>query len=273
MTHVLSMFWRGLGSIQLTVVVCFLLIVDLVIGYSCLNRHTIVFQPLNDIGLYQWARTYGRHNMAYTGWFFALIVLLAVFAVNTFICTTDRIIVLLKSRLMFVHPARFILRFAPHIMHYALVVILMGYLCSYLLADVLPSQTLVPGGSMTIPDSSVRITFLSFNPEYYQGGRLAFFDNCVIRPNVRLILADGRKERTASIAYNQPVRFQGYGIFLKRFSPMKKGGMSSRVHIDLRIRKDPGVILYFAGIILFTVGLVMYVLQWFALKSDTGAAP
>jgi cytochrome c biogenesis protein ResB len=273
MTRILSLLWHKLGSIQLTVVVCFLLIADLVIGYFCLDKHAIIFQPLNDVGLYQWAKTYGRHNIAYTGWFFALLPLLAVFAINTFVCTTDRVIALIKSRLMLAHPFRFALRFSPHIMHYALIVILVGYLGSYLLADVYPSRTLIPGGSMTIPNSRIQIKFVSFKPEHYKGSRLAFFANSVIRPNIRLILSDGIKEKVATIAYNRPVTFQGYGVFLKDFSPKAKMSMSPRVHINISVRKDPGVTLYFTGIIIFIVGLVMYISHWLVMKKESGAIP
>lgn len=261
----ISFIWQKLGSIHLTVILCLLLSTDLACGYVCLNRRSPIFAPLNDIGLMAWIDTYGRHNMVYTAWFFALLGLLALLCINTFVCTTDRVVVLIRSRSHFGRQ-RFVFKFAPHVMHYALITILAGYLCSYLFARVFPGHTLVPGASMTLPGTAARITFESFDPLYYHGNRLGFFDNWVIEPRARLLFTDGDIRKTAVLTHNRPVRFKDYGIFLKDFSPRKKGGMGLRVSIQMSIRKDPGVRVYLAGMLLFTAGLALYVWEWIFLK-------
>jgi hypothetical protein len=266
MMRQLSFIWRKLGSIYLTVVLCLLLAADLACGYLCLNRRTTLFAPLNDIGLTAWIDTYGRHNLAYTAWFFILLGLLTLLCINTFACTTDHVVGLVRSRASFTRQ-RLLFKFAPHVMHYAMIIILAGYLSSYLFARVLVTRTLVPGTSMILPGTEGRITFESFDPVYYQGDRLPVFRNRVLRPRARLLLTDGDRHQAALLTGNRPVRFKGYGIFLKDFAPKEKeGGMDRRVRIDMNIRKDPGVRFSMAGMLLFSAGLGMYLAEWMLFK-------
>ncbi len=265
MTRLLSLLWHKLGSINLTVALCLLLTVDLVLGYFCLNRHTSFFIPLNDMGLIPWMQTYGINNLLFTGWFFLLLMLLAGLAVNTFACTTSRVIQLLRAR----GPGgrqRLALKLAPHIMHYGLIVILAGYLCSYLCTEVLTSSTLAPGTHLSLPGTGGQVSLLAFEPEYYLGERLAFWKGEVITPNARLLLSDGVSPREAMLSVNQPVRFQGYSFHLINFAPKSPGGMKMKTRIDLHIRKDPGVGLYLAGMMLFTLGLIFYVYEWIVYR-------
>ncbi|WP_054701316.1 hypothetical protein [Desulfosarcina cetonica] len=267
MNGLIKIVWKQLGGIHLTVILCLFLVIDLTIGYICLNRHTILFAPLNDVGLMAWIRTYGRTNLARTAWFFALLLLLTLLCINTFVCTTDRVAVLIARRS---HIARqhFVFKFAPHIMHYAMIVILVGYLCSYLFAEVLVSRTLIPGMPFRLPGSDIHITLVELDPLYYPGSRLPAFENRVLQPRARLRVVEGDRQRTATLNINHPLRCHGYSLFLKDFTPKRKeGGMNRSVRIDLTVRKDPGVPLYLAGIVLFSVGLALYLAEWVVLRN------
>lgn len=265
MIRILSHLWQSLGSIHLTIVLCLLLTMDLVYGYFRLDRHTPLFTPLSDVGLTTWIATYGRHNLPHTGWFFLLLGLLALLACNTFVCTTNRVVQLLGAK----NPKGrqgLLLKLAPHLMHYALIIILAGYLCSYLFAQVLSGRTLVPGATLSLPGTSGQVTFKAFEPVYYQGNRLFFMKDHVITPRARLLLTDGLTSREEILTYNRPVHFMGYGLYLKDFEPKNKGGMRMKVRIDLTLRKDPGKFLYLIGMLLFTLGLTLYVYEWIFFK-------
>lgn len=258
MKYLSTLIWHKLGSIHLTIVISLLLAVDLSFGYICLKQHVTLFSPLNETGLFEWSKTYGYNNLGLTFWFFALLLFLALLCLNTFICTTDRVVALLGSRRHFA-PRQLFFRFAPHVMHYALIITLAGYLCSYLFSEVTAVRTLTPGTSMTLPGTEATVTLKEFEPVYYEGERLESFKNRVIYPQALLRLNCGSTDRSVLLAYNSPVRFKGYGIFLKNFTPSTKGGgMNPQRRIDITIRKDPGVYIYLAGILLFTSGLFMY---------------
>lgn len=268
MNRILLALWRFWGGINLTVVLCLFLTVDLVWGYFILNRHTPLFTPLHDMGLVTWIRTYGLHNVPFTWWFFVLLALLALLALNTFVCTTNRVVQLVSSRGR-MGVGRLLCKLAPHIMHYGLIIILAGYLTSYLCTQVLTGSSLVPGFPLSLPGARGQVRLLAFEPEYYQGDRLAFWKDEVIAARARLLLDDGVTQREALLSCTRPVRFQGYSLHLVDFAPRSLVGMKMKTRIDLHIRKDPGVGLYLAGIGLFTLGLVLYLYEWIHNRETT----
>jgi len=268
MQHIVSRIWHALGSINLTVGLCLLLTADLVWGYFCLERHTPLFTPLNDMGLIPWMQTYGSHNLPWTVWFFLLLALLALLAVNTFACTTNRVVHLLAAKSM-VSKRRLALKLAPHIMHYGLIVILAGYLASYLCTQVLTGRTLVPGAYLSLPGTGGQVRMVAFEPDYYRGTRLGFWKDEVITARARLLLDDGTTQREAMLTCTHPVRFLGYSLHMHDFAPKSQGGMKMKTRIDPQVRKDPGVALYLAGIVLFTVGLALYLYEWIIDRETT----
>lgn len=266
MTRQLKNMWRRLGSIHLTVVLCLLLVGDLTWGYICINGNIQVFSPLNDIGLIAWLTTYGRNTLSHTAWFYLLMILLVLLGGNTFVCTTDRVIGLIKRRKHYPF-SRFIFKFAPHIMHYALIVILTGYLCSYLFAQVLDQQTMVVNKPVSLPGTNAAITLTSFEPDYYESDRLPSFKDRVLLPKALLLITDDKTRHTTLLTLNRPLYVKNYAIFIKDFAPKNKdGGMNPTVRIDVTIRKDPGVKLYLMGIILFTAGMALYLSEWIFVK-------
>jgi hypothetical protein len=266
----LGAVWHKLGSIHLTVVVCLLLAADLTLGYLCLKDRATLFAPMNEIGLAAWSATYGRHNLLHTSWFFLLLGLLTLLCLNTFVCTTNRVTALLRKRTQ-LGAIRLSFKLAPHLMHYALILMLAGYLGSYVFAKVLDTRTLIPGSVVALPATTARIAFIGLDPLYYPDDRLPAFKNRTMRPRARLLLIDGKSQREVILCVNRPVWFKGYGIFLKQFSPKTKpgSGMALRERVDVSIRKDAGVRLYLVGILLFTIGLGVYLVEWTFLKSKT----
>ena len=265
MTSFFSVIWRRLGSINLTIILCLLLALDLTYGYICLNRNAHIFTPINDLGLTDWIKTYGQYNLNHTMWLFILIILLTVLCINSFACTTDRLIRLFKSSGS-LSGLRFILGLSPHIMHYAMIIILAGYLISYIFSTVLDTRVLIPGSSMTIPGTEIKLTFDSMSPEYYEGS-IPSFEDRILKPNAKLFITEGNLSLDRLLNYNRPIMYKGYSIFLKSFRPnSKSSGMSSTQRIDLNIRTDPGVRFYMAGILLFVTGLLMYMADRFIYR-------
>ena len=267
MTKPVTLIWHKLGSIHLTVIVCLLLTGNMIVGYYCLEGRAVIFEPLNRVGLAAWAATYGMTHLKLTSWFFLLLGLLALLCINMFVCTTDRIIRLFKSfKKMAKH--RFLFTLAPHIMHYAVIIILTGYLFSYSFSQVIAHTTLVPGSSATIYNTPLTIEFVSWDPVLYTGTRLEHFQKHILDPNIEMKLIHNQNKKSVILSVNQPARIKGYRIFLKNFTPKKIGGMRLKPRIDLTIRKDPGVRFYMAGIGLFIAGLLIYLGEWIFIKGS-----
>ena len=248
--------WHGLGSIRLTVVLCFLLTADLGFGYLSLRESLEIFEPMNNVGLLEWMETYGTANPNHALWFFCMLALLGALAVNTFACTTDRVLSILAQRVEW-REATF--RLAPHLMHYAVLIILVGYMFSYLFSASDTGRALRPGEQFTLPGMEAAVAFRGFQPELMRGERVDAFDGFVIRPNAQLeIVRDGQRSSTV-LNFNAPVRVDGYGIYLNDFQPRKPGRGMGYQYIRLIVRHDPSAIVYQFGMALFVLGLAIYV--------------
>lgn len=260
MKQSLKSIWRFFGSMNLTVSLCLLLMADLGYGYLCMRRHTGVFSPMNDIGLWSWLGTYGTSKPAVTAWFFLLMVLLTLLGINTFVCTTERLLVLGRARKN-MPSLRFAVMLAPHGMHYAAILMLSGYLCSYLLSDVVPVKTLLPGRPAVIHELGLTLTMEQLDLDYFTGRRMPFFQGYAMDARAVLLVSDGSRRWRETLGINRPVRIGARGIFLTDFSPRKKnGGMKwASDRVDVTIRRDYGVYFYLAGMLLFFAGLVLYV--------------
>lgn len=249
--------WHWLGSVHLAIILPALIIADLAVGFFSLKTHGSIFEPLNDMGLLTWTATYGRHNLQHTAWFFVLMGLLFCFVVNTFVCTTDRTAALLRRR-----QHGLIFRLAPHIMHYAVVVILFGYLSSYLFSQVHGNNILLPGRSVDIPGSSWRVRLASLDIHYYDGERLGFLTGQAYNPDVHLVFENDGKTFKRILSCTRPTWIGGYAVHLKDFAPRLEAYKDKKQFVNLTIKKDAGVVFYFAGMLLFVAGLVLYLYHW-----------
>ena len=257
MSGVIGKAWGTLGSIRLTVALCYLLAADLGCGYFVLRERLEIFAPLSDVGLLEWLETYGAANPTHAAWFFAMLALLAALAANTLACTTERVLAILARR----HPWRELpFRLAAHVMHYAVLIILGGYLASYLLATSDTGHALRPGESFVLPGTATTLRFDEYTPELLHGKRVEAFEGYVMRPNAQITLSVDGVETHAVLNFNTPVRVDGRGVYLSDFQPRKPGGGMGSAYISLIVRHDPSASVYRFGMAVFIVGLALYVL-------------
>ncbi len=258
--------WRAFGSIRLTILVLWLLVGDLTGGYLSLKGSEKIFSPLNDLGLVEWVSTYGLTYPGRTIWLAGLFLLLLLLGLNTFACTTDRVASLVKNRRYFTARLRFCLKFSVHIMHYALLFILTGYLLSYLYAFTCSNLIVVLKHETRIPGTDIRVRLESLDIDYYRGERLAFLNDRAIDARAGLLFTSGRYQTVKAIALNQPCLFRDLSFHLDKFNPDSRTSMQKQPYIRLIVKKDPGLKLYFGGTLLFIIGLGLYLWQWFLLQ-------
>ena len=173
MSALLLRCWRALGNIRITVIVCFLLTANLGLGYFSLRNNLELFVPMSNLGLSRWINTYGVANPRHAAWFFAMIILLGTLSINTFVCTTERVFQILARR----YPVRELpFHFAPHLMHYAVLIILGGYLCSYLFATSDTGHALRPGQMLRLENGRVTLRFIDFKPEILSSKQVKWFE-------------------------------------------------------------------------------------------------
>ena len=261
---ILRAIWTFFGSALLSVWVLLALVVVLCCGYYLFESAKHIYEPLNRLLLWDWIVSYGWSNLANTWWFFCFLVLLGLLVLNTFVCTWQKVAALVRreaggSRL------DYILRFSPHVMHAAFIIILASHLVTYVFGLNVQNNVLLLGREITMPGSDTKLKLESIDSEFYQGDRLAFYRGRAVTQDIVLVLtdADGSEARK-SLAYNSPIWFGGYSIHLKNYYPRAKTSMARRPYVNLIIRRDPGVKTFFFGTLVFAVGLLAYL--WQALR-------
>ena len=252
--------WHSLADIRIGVVLMILLSLNLCLGFFCLNRQSALFEPMNNLGILPWLNTYGLSNLRHTAWLFILLLLLLLLAINTLLCTGHRLLHLVGRWRQQGGNRTLYFRLSTHVMHIGMVAILSGYLLSYTMTQVFPSQTLVPGREIAIAGTPLQLEVVSMKLPVYQGKRLELFAGRVIKPEIDLRLVADGEERTAVLGFNDPVRFQGYTVFLQHFSPRSKSSMTTARYIVVDIRRDPGASLYFTGAAIFIPGMFGYIM-------------
>lgn len=255
-------------SLKLAVVLLFLMVADLCFGYLCLQGHATLFQPLNEVGLKQWLITYARSEPFFSAWFILLLPLLSGLAVNTLCCTGNKLYHLFTSHIKRWSSHSFLHTLSIHLIHLAIVTLLLGYLASYTLSTIHPSITLTPGVLATIPGSNINVELIEMQMIPYTGKHLASFNGRNINTNAQLKLSDKNMSKTTTLSINHPAYFRGFSFFLQRFNPTSSRAMSSSHYIVVDIRRDPGVIPTFTGIVAFLIGLAGYLFFRYSTRKN-----
>ncbi|MCB2190072.1 MAG: hypothetical protein KQI62_00810 [Deltaproteobacteria bacterium] len=262
--NILRGLWRFFGSAALSVVLLLSLVVVLCCGYYLFEAAPQVYEPLNRLLLWDWLASYGMGELGNAWWFFAFLILLGLLVANTMVCTWQKVAVLVRrgtkgSRL------DFILRFSPHLMHLAFIIILASHLVTYVFGLNVQNNVVLPGREITIPGSDIKLKLMGIKSLFYEGDRLAFYRNRALTQDITLSLRHGQGEATVrSLAFNSPIWYGGYSIHLKNYFPRSKSGMKRRPYANLIIRRDPGVKAFFFGTVVFAIGLLAYL--WQALR-------
>jgi cytochrome c biogenesis protein ResB len=256
--------WNFFGSAALSVWVLLALVAVLCCGYYLFETAPATYEPLNRLLLWDWIVTYGLHNLVNTWWFLGFLMLLGLLVVNTFVCTWQKVAIL-ASRRAKGSRLDFTLRFSPHVMHAAFIIILASHLVTYVFGLNVQNNLVLLGREITLPGSAIKLKLESIKSDFYQGDRLAFFKRRALSQEIKLRLTNPDGSMVLkTLAYNSPIWHGGYSIHLKSYYPKAKTSMPRRPYANLIIRKDPGVKTFFLGTLVFAIGLMAYL--WQALR-------
>ena len=262
----MRLFISLLKNIHFVTVLFVMIVLDVWWGYLSVSKSPEVFKALNDVGLVEWFITYGLEHLSLTVWLGFLLIFLSLLVLSTVVCTIARLANIIKHYKTVV-PFRFAQLIAPHIMHYGVVILLSGYLLSYLFASTSQDTILIKGGKAKLPDSAGTLVLNDINVEFYGGNRIRSFKGKAIEVKGILLFKDlnGRTVRRAVIKVNRPVWFNGVSIHIVDFAPRTMRNMYREPFLRIVARKDPGVWFYFAGTFVFLTGLFVYIAP-FALR-------
>lgn len=195
--------WRFFASTKLTIVLAAIICVVAAIGSIIAVANPQFYRYLDQVVLLPWLADKGADYVKLTGWIFALIVLTAVFVINTVVCTIDKVYAIIKFGL----PRR---AFFPQIVHVGFLIAVLGHLVgavygyktsgNILYKDIPASVPHEQGLAMRLDDVDVKMR--PDSPE----------DVAFVRTRLTL-LEEGKAVKTDDIGINNPLIYNGIAFY------------------------------------------------------------
>lgn len=252
----MTKLWNFFASTVLTIILSILICLIAVWGSLLTVRYPEFYRSLDQVILLPRLLSFGANNLSFTLWIYILIVLIALFAINTAICTTDRVFSIIRNR----SPWQTIL---PHIVHIGFLIALLGHLLGSSYGFKSPENFIMKGDSIAVPNSEGLKVRLD---DVVVEGRANSKEIESLKTTVTLI--EGAQEiLTGDIEINGPLIYKGIAFYHLNHGQMpmglvlRAGGEIKKVAFDSSFETPSGDTFKFG---------VIY--PDFALDGDTGQA-
>lgn len=206
--------WKIFSSTTLTVVLAILICVDAIWGSLLSVTNPPFYQWLDSAILLPALWEMGRANLSYTLWIYILIILIGLFALNTLVCTTDRVFSIIRTK----SPWQTIL---PHIVHVGFLVALVGHLLGSSYGFKSPENFVMVGDSVPVPMTdglSVRLDSVDVEVETKSGSR-----NITGLKSTVTIFDEGSEVLSGDIEMNGPLIYKGIAFYHMSHGQMPMG--------------------------------------------------
>lgn len=183
---------------------------------------------INEVALLDWLREVPLRE---SWWLWASLLLLALLALNTVLCSIES----LRAKLLL---GSFLVRIAPQLMHLGFLCIMIAHLQSAY-GGFKQSLQVQQGSAITFPDGSA-VIFTGFTASYGKMGMATAYATTVE------YMHSGSR-RIVEIRPNHPFFYQGHGIYIKDIAPPPLKAALVEVH------REPGAGMALAGGAVFTI--------------------
>jgi cytochrome c biogenesis protein ResB len=193
--------WNFFSSTGLTITLAILICINAAWGSVVCIRNPEAFQALDRAVLFPWLFTVGRENPGLSLWIFTLVFFITLFAVNTVVCTLDRLHSIIKRK----RPWR---SFLSHIVHIGFLVALLGHLIGSIYGFRSPGNIVFKGETAPVPNTealSVRLEDVSMT--FTPSGEVES-----LKTTVTLLEGDNEVV-TDKIEINGPLIYKGIAFY------------------------------------------------------------
>lgn len=193
--------WRFFSSVKLTIVLAVVICIVAAWGSLLAVKHQSFYRFLDGVILLPWLIEKGAPYLKFTGWIYLLIFLTAVFALNTVVCTMDRVYAVVKTRM----PLQ---AFFPQIVHIGFLIALLGHLAGSVAGYKSSGNMLFKDVPTPVPhEDGLFMRLDDVQTRTDEGGELAS-----VRTRVTL-LRDGQAVTTDDIGINSPMLYKGTAFY------------------------------------------------------------
>ena len=174
--------WRFFASTELTIVLAGVIVLDAAWGSIVSMKNPQVFQALDHAILFPWLFSIGQANLNISLWIFILVFLITIFAINTIVCTLDKLYSIFKDK----RPWQSLF---PQIVHIGFLIALLGHLIGSIYGFRSPGNFVFQGQAIEVPS---------------QKGLLLRFDDIEMKASRRTGLED-LKTKVALLKYGKEI--------------------------------------------------------------------
>lgn len=193
--------WAIFASTGLTIILAFLICLNTAWGSILVVGNQRFYQEMDTVVLFPWLYKEGTSSLDLTLWVYILIILMTFFAVNTVVCTTDKVYAILKGRKPF--KALF-----PHIVHVGFFIALLGHLLGSVAGFRSSGNVLMQGEVTAVPHTSGLMMRLDeARMDIDERGRPSFIQTRVA------LLRDGTQVKVKDISLNEPLIYKGIAFY------------------------------------------------------------
>ena len=193
--------WRFFASTELTIILAGLIILDAAWGSIISMKNPQVFQALDQAILFPWLFSAGKANLNISLWIFILACLITIFAINTTVCTLDKLYSTFKDK----RPWQSLF---PQIVHIGFLIALLGHLIGSIYGFRSPGHFVFQGQTIQVP-SQERL-LLRFDDIEMKTSRRAGLED--LKTKVALI-EDGKELLKDNIRINGPLIYKGIAFY------------------------------------------------------------
>ncbi len=193
--------WGFFSSVRLTIILAALICADAAWGSILAVGNPRFYRALDAQILVPWLAADGPRYFSLTLWIYVLVLLVFLFALNTFVCTTDKVYSIIKSR----RPWQSLF---PHIVHIGFLVALLGHFAGSTWGFKVYGQTVDKGETIQVPNApGLRLRLDGMDIRQNAEGDVEYLKDTVT------ILERGREVTTGSIQINGPLIYKGIAFY------------------------------------------------------------
>ena len=193
--------WNFFASVKLTIALAVLICLDAAWGSIVTVKAPWFSRALDQSILFPWLLSAGPRHLSLSLWIYALVFLMAVFTVNTVVCTADKVYSIVKNK----RPWQ---SFFPHIVHIGFLVALIGHLAGSAGGFRSYGTTVMQGETVPVPyvqGLSIRLDGVEMTPS--PSGDIES-----LKTNVTLF--EGKSVvREGAIEINGPLVYKGVAFY------------------------------------------------------------
>lgn len=194
--------WNFFSSVYLTVILAILICMDAAWGSIVSMKNPGLFRAFDQEVLFPLLASLGAGYLHLTLWVYVLIALTALFAVNTFVCTVDRVYAAVKARRPW--PSLY-----PQLVHIGFLIALLGHLAGSVLGFRSYGHVVFKGDAVAVPGAEgLSLRLDDTETRVSAGGELE-----AIRTSVTLLDAKGGEIEKAVVGLNSPLIYRGIAFY------------------------------------------------------------